>query len=77
MNEASSEIIRVWHTSRPGNETSMHVAVNCTDGKVVTRVRVAAVNHDNATYVGAWSEPENVTLCDNPGIHIFYIGDGV
>ena len=79
MNEQSAEINGVWNTSLPGNETNMHVAVNCTGGKVVTRLRVAAVNRGAATYVGAWSEPKNVTLCDNPGIHVFYIsnGDGV
>ena len=76
VDEGGTKIGKVWNTTRPGNETNMNVSVKCNGAKVITRVRVAAVNRDAENSVGTWSEPKNVTLCENPGIHVFYIPNG-
>ena len=76
VDKTSTKIKRTWTEIRPGNETKMSVSVECKGGKVVTRVRVAAINRiDSGNLEGNWSEPKNVTLCETPGIHVFYIPD--
>ncbi|KAI0241481.1 hypothetical protein LSAT2_025772 [Lamellibrachia satsuma] len=67
VDEGGTKIGRVWNKTCPGNETNMNVSVKCNGAKVITRVRVAAVNRDAQNSIGTWSESKNVTLCENPG----------
>ncbi|KAI0236630.1 hypothetical protein LSAT2_012828 [Lamellibrachia satsuma] len=71
--EDHNEVI-TCNDTRPGNETKMHVFVECNDTKVFMEVRIVAVNHNGTLPLfGRWSEPKSVEMCKNPGIHIFYI----
>ncbi|KAI0230774.1 hypothetical protein LSAT2_018872 [Lamellibrachia satsuma] len=64
--EDHNEVI-TCNDTRPGNETKMHMFVECNDTKVFMEVRIVAVNHNGTLpLIGRWSQRKSVEMCKNP-----------